>query len=74
MNLFDREKKEEEERKRLGIEKLPSDDEDVLDGDPFKRVDINKLNEKVCSFEIIMILCSFAFKAFKLKIIWKHLM
>ncbi|XP_071136139.1 ADP-ribosylation factor-like protein 13B isoform X1 [Mytilus edulis] len=42
----EREKKEEEERKRLGIEKPVSDDEDQLDGDPFKRVDVNSLNEK----------------------------
>jgi hypothetical protein len=32
---------------RLGIEKPTSDEDDVLDGDPFKRVDVNTLNEKV---------------------------
>lgn len=42
----EREKKEEEERMRLGIEKPASDEDDVLDGDPFKRVDVNTLNEK----------------------------
>lgn len=43
----EREKKEEEERQRMGIEKpVSDDDEDVLDGDPFKPVDIDALNEK----------------------------
>ncbi|XP_046553966.1 ADP-ribosylation factor-like protein 13B [Haliotis rubra] len=42
----ERERKEEEERKRLGIEKEESEGEDFIDGDPFKRVDVEKLKEK----------------------------
>ena len=48
--MFNREKKEEEERKILGIEKPASDEEDMIDGDPFKPVDVNTLNEKVMQY------------------------
>lgn len=41
-----REKQEEEERKRLGIENKDSD-EDVANGDPFKPLDLDTLKKKV---------------------------
>ncbi|GFN85745.1 ADP-ribosylation factor-like protein 13b [Plakobranchus ocellatus] len=43
----EREKAEELERTRLGLEKKPdSDDDDIVDGNPFKALDINELKKK----------------------------
>ena len=42
-----RERQEEEERQRLGIEKKDSDEEDIVNGDPFKPLDVNELKKKV---------------------------
>ncbi|CAG5128011.1 unnamed protein product [Candidula unifasciata] len=47
MQREEREKAEEMERTQLGISKKPdSDDEDIIIGDPFKALDIEKLKEK----------------------------
>ncbi|GFS27022.1 ADP-ribosylation factor-like protein 13B [Elysia marginata] len=44
----EREKAEELERTKLGIVKKPeSDDDDIVDGNPFKALDINELKKKV---------------------------
>ena len=48
---FCREKQEEEERKRLGIEKEDSADDEIVNGDPFKPLDLETLKKKVCFFE-----------------------
>ena len=46
--VFFRERKEAEERKRLGIEEPQEDeDEDVVMGDPFKAVDKKTLQKQV---------------------------
>ena len=46
--LLFRERQEEEERKRLGIEKKEeSDEEEFAGGDPFKRLDVQELKKKV---------------------------
>ncbi|RUS87701.1 hypothetical protein EGW08_004542 [Elysia chlorotica] len=43
----EREKAEQLERAKLGIEKRPdSDEDDIVDGDPFKALDINELKKK----------------------------
>ncbi|KAK7107434.1 hypothetical protein V1264_015366 [Littorina saxatilis] len=42
----DREKAEEEERQRLGIEKRDSDEDEMLDGDPFRPLNLNQLKKK----------------------------
>ena len=48
---FDREKKEEAERKKLGIEKEDEqEDEDDLIGGPWKRLDADEIKKKVCLY------------------------
>ena len=46
--IFDREEKEAEDRALRGeVEKAAESDDEVITGNPFKRLDISKLNEKV---------------------------
>ncbi|KAK6187622.1 hypothetical protein SNE40_005602 [Patella caerulea] len=42
----EREKREEEEKKRLGIEDKVSDEDDVGNGDPFKKLDVNEVQKR----------------------------
>ena len=54
-----REKAEELERTKLGLGKRPdSDEEDIVDGDPFKALDINELKKKVPYSFFVRFVCS----------------